>query len=134
VKIRQVARRCWGLRVRGGAVLIAVDEITGVAPHGEAGAFARLPLSSRVVLDASLLGGLHIGGLQHKHEWEDRTGPTVMAEAALQIGLTEHLAAALGGGYRVAWTASERVDPVLGEQADEVATGPVVRCNLGWSF
>lgn len=124
----------WGLRARGGAVLVGLDEITGIAPHGEAGAFTRVSIAPRVALDASLLGGLHIAGLEHKQEWQDRTGPTLMAEAALDLALTDHMVAALGAGYRIAWTASERIDPVVGEAGDEVATGPVVRLNLGWSF
>jgi len=124
----------WGLRVRAGAVLRGSDEIDGVAPHGEAGPFTRFVLVPGLALDASVLGGLHIGGLDHKDEWEDKTGPTVLAEVAVEVVLGNHLLATLGGGYRVAWTASQRVDSIGGSDADRLATGPVVRANLGWSF
>jgi hypothetical protein len=124
----------WGIRLRAGAVLLAVDEITGVAPHGEAGPVARLPIAPRLALDAALLGGIHIGGLEHKREWQDRTGPTIAAEAALRLLVTDRLLASVAGGYRVAWTATERIDPLPGDSPDPLATGPVLRLDLGWTF
>ncbi len=121
----------YGLRFRAGAILVGVDEITGVAPHGEAGAFRRLQLGSRLALDASLLAGYHLGGLDHKDEWQDHAGPTAVAELALYLAVTQHLQAAVGGGYRLAWTADEHV---TSDESDPFSSGPVVRMNLGWSF
>ena len=121
----------YGLRFRAGAILVGVDEITGVAPHAEAGAFRRLQLGPRLALDAALLAGYHFGGLDHKQEWEDHAGPTAVAELALYLAVTDHLQAAVGGGYRLAWTADEHV---TSDESDPFSSGPLLRMNLGWSF
>lgn len=122
-----------GLRVRAGAVVLAVEEITGMAPHGEAGAFTRHALLPRLALDVSLLAGFYGGGLDHKQAWQDHAGPTAMAEVALHMAMTDHLHAAIGGGYRLAWTADEHMSDA-GSASDPFSSGPLVRFDLGWSF
>ena len=123
----------YGLRFRAGMVLLAIDEITGTAPHGEAGVFKRMPLSPRLALDASLLAGWYAGGLDHKEAWKDHGGPTVMAEVALHVALIEPLHAQVGGGYRLAWTGDEHVSDA-GSSTDPFSSGPLLRFNLGLSF
>ena len=123
----------YGLRFRAGAVLLAIDEITGVAPHGEAGAFRRLSLGPNLALDASLLAGLYGGGLDHKDEWRDHAGPTVMAELALHIAIIEPIYAEVGGGYRLAWTGDQHGSGP-GSSTDPFTSGPLLRCNLGLRF
>jgi len=51
------------------------------------------------------------------------------------FALSDQLLLALGTGYRVAWTASERVNQG-GQYAsmDNVATGPVFRFSMGLAF
>lgn len=123
----------YGLRFRAGVVLLAIDEITGVAPHGEAGVFRRLSLGSNLALDASLLAGFYGGGLDHKDEWKDHAGPTVMAELGLHIAIIEPIYAELGGGYRLAWTGDEHGSGA-GSTTDPFTSGPLLRCNLGLTF
>ena len=123
----------YGLRFRAGAVLLAVDEITGIAPHGEAGPFRRIVLGPRAALDASVLAGYYAGGLDHKELWKDHGGPIVMAELALHLALTDWLHASVGGGYRLAWTPDEHISDA-GSSSDPFSSGPLLRMNLGWSF
>jgi hypothetical protein len=104
-----------------------------VAPHGEAGAFRRVPLTPGIALDASLLAGYYAGGLDHKEAWKDHAGPTVMAELALHLALIEPIHASLGDGYRLAWTADEHVSDA-GSTTDPFSSGLLFRLNLGLSF
>jgi hypothetical protein len=125
--------RSLGLRVRAGVILLGIDEITGTAPHGEAGVFRRYRLGQRAAVDASLLAGYYHGGLDHKEEWLDHAGPTAMAEVAVYLEPVDHLQLAVGGGYRLAWTAEEHVSGT-GSTEDPFSSGPLVRMNLGVSF
>jgi len=123
-----------GIRVRAGVILLGIDEITGAAPHGEAGVFRRLSLGQRVAVDASLLAGYYHGGLDHKEEWLDHPGPTAMAELAFYVEPVDHLLLAAGGGYRLAWTREEHVTGAGTSTSDSFASGPLLRLNLGLSF
>jgi hypothetical protein len=123
----------FGLRVRTGVILLGIDEITGTAPHGEAGVFHRHRISERAAVDASLLAGYYRGGLDHKEEWVDHAGPTAMAELAIVLEPVDRIQLAVGSGYRLAWTAEEHVSDV-GSTEDPFSSGPLVRFNLGVSF
>ena len=115
----------WGVRARTGIVVAGIDEIDGVAPHFEVGAFRRIRLSERAALDASVFGGVEYGGLDHKGMVEDDVGPTAAAEVGLEIALTRSVLLTMGGGYRLSYAQNDPGAP---------AQGFVIRHALAWSF